>query len=176
MNNSNDSYELPQSVFVGHVHFIVTNLERSIDFYCNILGFHINEDMRTEPQPRRVVFLSSTNIEKEHHYLALMEMSQFQPVQPGTAGLYHAALLYPNRQALALALKHILDQGYLIDHCHDYGTGEAINLRDPDGIPLELYYALDPSLWPRVNGQVRVYNRKIEASDILQVLEEPEHK
>ncbi len=170
----NDSYELPQSVCIRHVHFIVTNLERSIDFYCNVLGFHINEDMRTEPQPRRVVFLSSTNIEKEHHYVALMEMSHFQPLPSGTAGLYHAALLYPNRQALALALKQILEHGYPVDHCHDYGTGEAINLRDPDGIPLELYYALDPKLWPRVDGQVRVYNRKIEAGDILQALEQPE--
>lgn len=167
----NDNYQLPQSVCVGHVHLIVTNLERSIDFYCGILGFHINEDMRTEPQPRRVVFLSSTNIEKEHHYIALMEMANFQPAPSGAAGLYHAALLYPDQQALALALKRILDRGYPVDHCHDYGTGQAINLRDPDGIPLELYYALDPSLWPRVDGQVRVYNRKIEPAEILQALE-----
>ncbi len=167
-----DTYNLPESVCVGHVHFIVTDLDRSIAFYRDILGFHINEDMRTEPNPRRVAFLCSNST--EHHHVALMEMSQFQPVPSGYAGLYHAAFLYPNRYALAQALKHILDQGYPIDHCHDYGTGEAINLRDPDGIPLELYYALDPELWPRVDGQVRVYNRKIEASDLLQELQQQE--
>jgi len=165
-----DQYDLPQSVCVGHVHFIVTNLDRSLAFYRDILGFHINEDMRTEPHPRQVVFLSSNDV--NHHDVALMEMRQVQPVQSGFAGLYHVALLYPNRYTLALALNHIIDQGYPIDSCHDYGTGEAVNLRDPDGIPLELYYSLDPALWPRVDGRVRVYNRKIEASDLLLVLQQ----
>ena len=163
-----DPYDLPQSVCVGHVHFIVTNLERSIAFYRDVLGFHITEDMRTEPQPRAVTFLAAED--EAHHHVALMEMSHFQPVPSGCSGLYHVAFLYPSRFALALAVKHILDVGYPIDHCHDYGTGEAVNLRDPDGIPLELYYSLDPQVWPRVDGQVRVYNRKIEVDVLLEEL------
>jgi catechol 2,3-dioxygenase len=166
-----ENYALPQSVCVGHIHLMVTNLERSIAFYRDVLGFHISEDMRTEPNPRRVVFLSANAV--EHHHVALMEMSHLQPVTAGYAGLYHAAFLYPGRYSMALALKHILEMGYPVDHCHDYGSGESVNLRDPDGIPLELYYALDPALWPRVDGQVRVYNRKIEIEDLLKVLEEP---
>ena len=167
----NKEYRLPQTVSVGHVHLIVSDLERSIAFYCNLLGFHISEDMRTEPTPRNVVFLTAND--EEHHHVALMEMPQFQPYPSGGhIGLFHIAFLYPNRYELALALKHILDEGYSIDHCHDYATGEAVNLRDPDGIPLELYYGLPSETWPRVDGQVRVINRKIEAEEILQALKE----
>ena len=167
----NKSYELPETVLVGHVHLIVADLDRSLAFYRDIMGFHINQDMRTEPNPRKVVFLSSNN--SEHHHVALMEMNQVEPYpSKGHAGLFHIAFLYPGRYEMALALKHILDSGYPVDHCHDYGTGEAVNLRDPDGIPLELYYGLPPETWPRVDGQVRVYNRKIEASDILQALKQ----
>ncbi len=169
----NSSYHLPETVFVGHVHLIVANLERSIAFYRDILGFHIHEDMRTEPNPRNVVCLTANDA--EHHHVALMEKSQVEPYpSTGHAGLFHIAFLYPSRYDMALALKHILDSGYEVDHCHDYGTGEAVNLRDPDGIPLELYYGNAPETWPRVDGQVRVYNRKIEARDILQALKQQE--
>ncbi len=161
-------YVLPQTVNVGHVHLIVSDLDRSLAFYCDVLGFHINEDMRAEPNPRKVVFLSSNDI--DHHHVALMEMNNIQPYPSGIAGLFHIAFLYPSRSALAQALRQILDRGYPIDHCHDYGTGEAINLRDPDGIPLELYYSLPQEEWPRVDGQVRVFNKKIQAEDILEAL------
>ena len=165
----NKPYSLPENVSVGHVHLIVSDVERSLAFYRDILGFHISEDMRTEPNPRKVVFLTANDA--DHHHVALMEMMMLQPYpQGGHLGLFHIAFLYPNRYELALALKNILDQGYPIDHCHDYATGEAINLRDPDGIPLELYYSLPPETWPRVDGQIRVINRKIEAEEILQAL------
>jgi catechol 2,3-dioxygenase len=170
----NEQYYLPENVFVGHVHLIVTNLERSLAFYRDVLGFHISEDLRMEPNARDVVFLTANDA--DHHHVALMEMSQFQPYPSGGhTGLFHIAFLYPSRYDLALALKNILEQGYPIDHCHDYATGEAVNLRDPDGIPLELYYSLPSETWPRVDGQIRVINRKIEAKDILQVLQEQYH-
>jgi len=167
----NNQYRLPESVSVGHVHLIVSDLERSLAFYRDILGFHVSEDMRTEPNPRRVVFLTAKDA--DHHHVALMEMMMLQPYpRGGHLGLFHIAFLYPNRYELALALKNILDQGYPIEHCHDYATGEAVNLRDPDGIPLELYYSLTPETWPRVDGQIRVINRKIEADEILQALQQ----
>src|SRR5690348_16693957 len=109
----NKQYSLPETISVGHVHLIVARLERSIAFYRDILGFHISEDMRTEPNPRQVVFLTANDA--DHHHVALMEMLMFQPYPPaGHLGLFHIAFLYPGRYALALALKHILDQGYPI--------------------------------------------------------------
>jgi catechol 2,3-dioxygenase len=72
---------------------------------------------------------------------------------------------------LARAVKRVLDRGYPIDTYHEYGIGEAVNLRDPDGIPLELYYDRPASQWPRVDGQLRVFNQRIEPATILAELD-----
>lgn len=165
----NNSPILPQNAMVGHVHFVVTNLERSIDFYTRILGFHITEDRRIEPNPRQMAFLSANDY---HHQIALMEMAHYQPVPKGYAGLYHAAFLYPGPYELAVVVKHIVDLKYPIDLCHDYGIGKFVNLRDPDGIPLELYYDYPPEQWPRVDGQLRMTHRNVSIEELLQPLEQ----
>jgi catechol 2,3-dioxygenase len=165
----NQNPVLPPNLSVGHVHFIVTNLERSVDFYTRILGFHITEDRRFEPSPRQMVFLSANDY---HHQIALMEMVHYQPVPKGYAGLYHAAFLYPGPYELAVAVKHIVDQQYPIDLCHDYGIGKFVNMRDPDGIPLELYYDYPPEQWPRVDGQLRMTHRNVTIEELLQPLEQ----
>src|ERR1041384_5818870 len=99
----NNQYRLPESVSVGHVHLIVSDLERSLAFYRDILGFHVSEDMRTEPNPRKVVFLTANDA--DHHHVALMEMMMLQPYpQGGHFGLFHIPFLYSNRYYLAVAL------------------------------------------------------------------------
>ena len=161
-------FRIHPQTHVGHVHLRVANLERSIAFYCDILGFHINQDMRTEPTPRKVVFLSANQY---HHHVALAEFPGVTPQTSQQAGLFHVAFVYPSRWELARAVKHILDCGYPIDTYHEYGLGDGVNLRDPDGIPLELYYDKPETEWPRVDGQVRAYNKRIDAAAILAELE-----
>ena len=163
-------YRVHPATHVGHVHLRVADLERAIAFYRDILGFHINQDMRTEPTPRKVAFLSSNDY---HHYVAVAEFPDVTAPTAQQAGLFHFAILYPSRRDLALAVKHILDHGYPIDSYHEYGPGEAVNLRDPDGIPLELYWDRPASEWPRVDGQVRAYNKRIDAATILAELDNP---
>jgi catechol 2,3-dioxygenase len=161
-------YRIDPATHVGHVHLRVADLERAIAFYRDVLGFHIHQDMRTEPIPRRVSFLSASHY---HHHVALAEYAGVTPPTSRQAGLFHVAFAYPSRRELARALKHIQDCGYPIDSCHEYGIGEAVNLSDPDGIPLELYYDRLEEDWPRVDGQMRAFNRRIEPSVILAELE-----
>jgi len=158
-------YRIHPQTHVGHVHLRVANLERSIAFYRDLLGFTITYDMRTEPKPRKLAFLSASHAAGHyHHHVALAEFPGVTPPTTQQAGLFHIAFLYPSRRELARALRRILDQGYPIDSCHDYGVGEAVNLRDPDGIPLELYY-------DRGDDQLRMFNQRIDAAIILAALE-----
>ena len=166
--DTSTDYRIHPQTYVGHVHLRVANLERSLDFYRDILGFQINQDMRTEPTPRKVVCLSANQY---HHHVALAEFAGVTPQTSQQAGLFHVAFAYPNRWELARAVKHILDHDYPIDTYHEYGIGEAVNLRDPDGIPLELYYDRPESEWPRVDGQIRAFNKRVDADTILAELE-----
>jgi len=163
------AYRLPPAMHVGHVHLRVADLERSLAFYRDILGLHINQDFRADPTPRQVAMLSSNDY---HHYVAIAEFPNVTPVTSKEAGLFHIAFLYPSRREFALAVKNILDRGYPIDTYHEYGPGEAVNLRDPDGIPLELYWDRPASEWPRVDCQLRVYNKRIDAATILAALDD----
>jgi catechol 2,3-dioxygenase len=164
---------IPPETRVGHVHFIVADLERSVAFYRDVLGFHITEYMPDEPGGRRLAFLSANDY---HNHVSLMEMKGVKPPPPGSTGLYHVGFCYPSRRAVAQALKRVLDCGHAIEHCHDYGIGEAVILRDPDGIPLELYYDRPASEWPRIDGQLRMFNKKVEQADLLAELNyEPAH-
>ena len=161
-------YRIHPAAHMGHVHLRVADLERAPAFYRDVLGFAINQDMRTEPTPRRVVFLSASPY---HHHVALAKFAGITQPPPRQAGLFHVAFVYPNRWELARALQQILDCGYPIDSCHEYGPGERVNLRDPDGIPLELYYDRPAADWPRSDGQLRVFNKRIDAATILAELE-----
>src|SRR5690348_4734529 len=93
LTHETTEYRLPPEMHVGHVHLRVADLERSLAFYRDILSFHINQDMRTEPTPRQVAFLSSNEY---HHYVALAEFPNVTPATAQQAGLFHIAFLYPN--------------------------------------------------------------------------------
>ena len=128
---------------IGHVHLRVADLERAIRFYRDALGFEVTQHYGTQ-----AAFLSAGGY---HHHIGLntWESRGGAPPPSGSTGLYHLAILSPNRRELARALKRLLDHGVPIDGASDHGVSEAIYLRDPDGNGIELYRDRDPNAWPR---------------------------
>jgi catechol 2,3-dioxygenase len=154
--------DLHVHICVGHVHLWVSDLDRAITFYQDVIGLHVTEDMRNAVPPRRMAFLAAGDY---HHHVGLRERKT--PVSNETTGLFHFALLYPDRQELARALQRILDQGYPVDSVLDYGVSEAVNLSDPDGNGIELTYDRPPDVWPRSDGQLRFLVKKLDRDDLL---------
>ena len=151
---------------IGHVHLWVSDLDRAIAFYRDVLGLHLTEDMRDATPPRGMAFLAAGDY---HHHVGLRERKT--PVLQESTGLFHFALRYPNRLELARAFKRVLDVAYPIDSVVDYGPGEAVNVSDPDGNGVELAYDRPAEAWPRIDGQLRVYVKKLDRDDLLAELE-----
>jgi catechol 2,3-dioxygenase len=153
-------------VRVGHVHLTVSNLERALEFYRDALGFEITQRYGTG-----AVFLSAGGY---HHHVALNTWAGEGAAQPptGRTGLYHFALLYPNRRELARAFKRLFDHGVAIEGASDHGVSEAIYLRDPDGNGVELYRDRPPEEWPRTNGQLRMTTGPLDLDGLLAELHE----
>src|ERR1044071_8405808 len=146
---------------IGHVHLTVSNLERALKFYRDALGFEV-----TQRYGNGAVFLSAGGY---HHHIGLNTWAGEGAVQPppGRTGLYHAAILYPNRRELARAFKRLFDHGVSIEGASDHGVSEAIYLRDPDGNGVELYRDRDPAEWPRVNGELRMTTKPLDLDGLL---------
>ena len=153
-------------VQIGHIHLTVSNLERAVKFYRDVLGFEVTQRYDTT-----AVFLSAGGY---HHHIGLNTWAgEGAPPPPtGRTGLYHFAILYPNRQELARALKRLLDQGITIDGASDHGVSEAIYLRDPDGNGIELYRDRPQKEWPRSNGELRMTTRPLDLDALLAELHE----
>jgi catechol 2,3-dioxygenase len=128
---------------IGHVHLKVADLERALGFYRDVLGFELMQRMGGQ-----AAFLSAGGY---HHHIGLntWESQGGSPPQPGTTGLYHLAVRFPTRAALARALRRVLDAGIRIDGASDHGVSEAIYLRDPDWNGVELYWDRPKEAWPR---------------------------
>jgi catechol 2,3-dioxygenase len=128
---------------IGHVHLTVSNLERSLGFYRDILGFEV-----TSHYGDSAVFLSAGGY---HHHIGLNIWAGkgATPAAPGHTGLYHFAILYPNRKELAQALQSLTDNKYPVDGASDHGVSEAIYLRDPDDNGIELYADRPRDKWPK---------------------------
>ncbi|MBB2962033.1 VOC family protein [Methylobacterium sp. R2-1] len=131
---------------IGHVHLKVADLERALDFYCGVLGFALMQRYGT-----RAAFVSAGGY---HHHIGLntWESAGGSPPPPGHTGLYHLAILYPTRAALADALRRVERAGIPLDGASDHGVSEALYLRDPDGNGVELYRDRPEAEWPR-DGQ-----------------------
>ncbi len=156
------SRPIPASVTIGHVHLKVADLGRAIAFYRDVLGFEL-----TTRLGRTAAFLSAGGY---HHHIGLntWESQDGQPPPPGTTGLYHAAILYPNRAALADALRRLLAHGVRIDGASDHGVSEAIYLRDPDENGLELYWDRPREQWPRnPDGSVAMFTAALNPEALL---------
>ena len=147
---------------IGHVHLTVSDLERSLAFYRDALGFEITA--RYGPD---AVFLSAGGY---HHHIGLNTWAgRGAPGPPeGRTGLYHFAILYPDRAALAEAVRRVLAHGIALEGASDHGVSEAVYLRDPDGNGIELYRDRPESEWPRgPDGSIRMHTRPLDLRALL---------
>lgn len=154
------------ATFIGHVHLRVSDLERSIRFYTEALGFDV-----TQRWADTAAFLSFGGY---HHHLGLNTWRSKGGPQPapGTTGLYHFAILYPNRHELARALKRLLTNGVQSIKGQDHGVSEALYLEDPDGNGIELYWDRQPSAWPRDDeGNLAMFNAPLDLEALLKEAE-----
>jgi catechol 2,3-dioxygenase len=137
-------------VDIGHVHLKVADLERAIGFYRDVLGFDLMQQVGDQ-----AAFLSAGGY---HHHIGLntWESKGGSPPPPGTTGLYHVAIRYPTRTALADALKRLVDNQVPISGASDHGVSEAIYLHDPDGNGIELYRDRPKEEWPMAPDGKRV--------------------
>lgn len=143
MSQPADNYTAPAATSIGHVHLKVADLDRAIAFYRDILGFQV-----TARFGQQVAFLSAGGY---HHHLALNTWHSrgAQPAPPHSAGLYHFAIRYPTRAALAEAIKRVLAAGVPLEGASDHGVSLAIYLADPDHNGVELTWDRPVAEWPR---------------------------
>ena len=147
---------------IGHVHLKVADLQRALDFYCGVLGFEL-----TQRYGSQAAFVSAGGY---HHHIGLntWESAGSSPSPAGHTGLYHLAILYPTRAALADALRRLLNAGIQLDGASDHGVSEALYLRDPDDNGVELYWDRAREEWPRdANGNIEMYTRPLDLEDLL---------
>ena len=157
-----------KDVQIGHVHLTVSDLERSLTFYRDLLGFEI-----TARYGDSAVFLSAGGY---HHHIALNTWAGKGATRApaGHTGLYHAAILFPNRTELAITLQKLMDAKYPLTGASDHGVSEAIYLNDPDGNGIELYADRPRAVWNiNVDGSIEM---KTEPLDILDLLRAGEKK
>jgi catechol 2,3-dioxygenase len=149
-------------VRIGHIHLKVADLERSLAFYRDVLGFAV-----TQRYGSQAVFLSAGGY---HHHIGLntWESAGGQPPPRGATGLYHVAILYPTRSELADALRRVVQAGLPIEGGSDHGVSEAIYLRDPDDNGVELYRDRPADQWPRdANGGLAMSTQPLDLNALL---------
>jgi catechol 2,3-dioxygenase len=153
---------IPPRTRIGHVHLKVADLERALLFYCGVLGFELQQRMG-----RQAAFISAGGY---HHHIGLntWESAGGSPPPPGSTGLYHTAILYPTRAALAAALEAVLRAKIPLEGAADHGVSEAIYLRDPDDNGVELYWDRPESEWPRdAEGKLAMFTRPLDLQNLL---------
>jgi len=147
---------------IGHVHLKVADLDRALGFYCGVLGFELMQRYGSE-----AAFISAGGY---HHHIGLntWESKGGHPPPPGTTGLFHTAILYPSRVALADALRRVMKAGIPLDGASDHGVSEALYLRDPDENGVELYRDRPESEWPRTaDGGLAMFTRRLDLENLL---------
>jgi catechol 2,3-dioxygenase len=153
---------IDERITIGHVHLKVSDLERSLAFYCGILGFELMQRSGTQ-----AAFLSAGGY---HHHIGLNTWESLggAPAPPGTTGLFHVGILYPTRATLADALQRVMDAGITLDGASDHGVSEALYLRDPDDNGIELYRDRPKKEWPlTADGSLAMYTRPLDLDALL---------
>jgi catechol 2,3-dioxygenase len=149
-------------VRIGHVHLKVADLERALRFYCDVLGFELQQRWGTQ-----AAFISAGNY---HHHIGLntWESAGAPPPPAGTTGLFHLAILYPTRAALADAVRRLVAARIPLDGASDHGVSDALYLRDPDANGVELYWDKPRELWPyTAQGNLAMFTRPLDVDALL---------
>ena len=161
MDHDNRS-AIDPAVRIGHVHLKVADLDRALRFYCDVLGFELQQRYGSQ-----AAFVAAGGY---HHHIGLniWESAGGSPPSGGSTGLYHLAILYPTRATLGDALRRLLDAHISLDGASDHGVSEALYLRDPDGNGVELYWDRPRELWPRTpSGDLAMYTRPLDLDGLL---------
>lgn len=149
-------------VGIGHVHLKVSDLERSMQFYCGVLGFEL-----TQRWGHGAAFVSAGGY---HHHIGLNTWDSLggSPPPPGTTGLFHVAILYPDRATLGDALRRLIEAEIPLVGASDHGVSEALYLRDPDENGVELYRDRPREEWPRtVDGELAMFTQPLDVDALL---------
>ncbi len=147
---------------IGHVHLKVADLDRALAFYVGVLGFEL-----TQRYGGQAAFISAGGY---HHHIGLntWESRGGTAPPPGSTGLYHLAILYPERADLADALRRLQAAGIQLDGASDHGVSEALYLRDPDDNGVELYWDRPPAEWPRdATGALKMHTARLDLNALL---------
>ncbi len=157
-----NQYTLPSQTRIGHVHLKVTDLQKSLDFYCGLLGFEL-----VMMYGKDAAFVSAGGY---HHHIGLntWQSKGGKPAPKNTAGLYHTAILFPERRDLAVIFKRLIDSNYPLTGAADHGVSEAIYLDDPDENGVELYWDRLKGNWPLdEEGNLIMYTRQLDIPSLL---------
>jgi catechol 2,3-dioxygenase len=160
-----NNYRIPHGASIGHVHLKVADIQRSLDFYCGLLGFEVTTTYGTE-----AAFISAGGY---HHHIGLNTwFTKNAPPAPGnTIGLFHTAILYPTRKDLAAILKRLHEAKYPLIGASDHGVSEALYLEDPDKNGVELYRDRPREQWPvNADGTLEMYTKPLDLEDLLNEL------
>lgn len=163
----NSEYKAPPQTRIGHVHLKVSDLNRAIEFYCDLLGFEI-----TTTYGDQAAFISAGGY---HHHIGLntWHSRDSEPAPPHHPGLYHTAILYPMRKDLAVITKRLLDAEYPLTGASDHGVSEAIYLNDPDKNGVELYHDRPREEWPlKDDGSLNMFTKPLDIRDLLRELDQ----
>lgn len=162
MNDGTAARPIDPGARIGHVHLKVADLDRALAFYSGVLGFEL-----TQRYGSQAAFLSAGGY---HHHIGLntWESRGGSPPPPNATGLYHIAIVYPTRAALADALHRLLEAGVPLDGASDHGVSEALYLRDPDGNGVELYWDRPREEWPHdADGGLAMVTHRLDLNDLL---------
>ena len=157
-----EPYTIPAQTRIGHVHLKVADLQLAIDFYCGVLGFEI-----TTLYGNDAAFISAGGY---HHHIGLNTWYSKNAGQADkrAVGLFHTAILYPERKDLAAILRRLIDAGYPLTGAADHGVSEALYLDDPDGNGVELYWDRPQNLWPKKeDGSLEMYTHQLDLDNLL---------
>lgn len=156
------SYSAHPETRIGHVHLKVADLERAIAFYRDVMGFALTQRFGDQ-----AAFLSAGGY---HHHIGLNTWDSLggSPAPQGHTGLYHTAILYPDRAALGAALARVIEAGVTLEGAADHGVSEAVYFRDPDGNGVEIYRDRAQQDWPRdANGNLTMTNKRLDLDALL---------